>query len=96
MSGQSVGFVLPRIITLDNGREFTCTPVEVGGRVRPRQQRWRFVDMHGIEYVGPAYRAETSPADLQRLVAEWWEAKKALGQEGVSAETLRTWLVDGR
>jgi hypothetical protein len=33
---------------------------------------------------------------VKRLVNEWWEGKKALGQSGLNAGTLRRWLIDGR
>ena len=84
------------VVTTDDGTPFSCTPFEVGGVSHPRQMRWKLVDARALEYVGPPYARGSLPADVQRLVSEWWDGKKRLGQAGVNAAKLRNWLVEGR
>lgn len=82
------------VITTDDGTLFSCTPHEMGGFTTPRSIRWKIIATDGLEYVGPPYRvAESSPVDVQRIVSEWWNLKKQLGQAGQTAATLRARLL---
>jgi hypothetical protein len=83
------------VVTTDDGTLFSCTPYEIGGLAAPRQLRWKLIDARALEYIGPPYARGLSPADVQRLVSEWWEAKKALGQAGVTVEMLRDRIARG-
>ena len=62
----------------------------MGGVNVPRHLRWQLIDAKGIVYVGPEYiRALSEPSDVQLLVNQWWEMKKAAGHAGVNAEEMR-------
>ena len=78
------------VITTDDCTLFSCTLYEMGGFKLPRAVRWKIIATDGLEYVGPPYaQHESTPAAVQRLVSEWWESKKVLGQAGQNVQTLR-------
>lgn len=80
------------VVTTDDGRFFRCHVEAVG---REAERRWIFIDADEVAYVGPPWFPLAHEAELQQLVAVWWETKKALGQEGVNAERMRDRLSEG-
>ena len=67
------------IVTTDDGTMFSCAPHAMGGDTTPRLLRWKLIDTHRVEYAGPLYARETDALDVQRLVARWWNERKAVG-----------------
>ena len=83
------------VVAADDGMLFSCTPYEMGGVNLPRQIRWQLIDANGVTYIGPAYDRQTSTLEeLHRVVSEWWEMKKALGQAGKNLQWLRDHLAE--
>jgi hypothetical protein len=79
-------------VTTGDGTVFECVAKMTG--VRPTRAYWALTDPNGVTYVGPAYTGNESQALLEALVAQWWEAKKALGQAGVNAAAMLDALND--
>lgn len=98
MSEDSPVYDAPTImVTTDDGTLFNCTPKLIWSFNSPRRPRWTFTDVQKAAYLGPPFVREcSSPVEVQRMLSEWWEGKKVLGQAGVSADRLRGWIVDGR
>jgi hypothetical protein len=66
------------IVTTDDGTLFSCAPHAMGGDSGPRVLRWKLIDTQRNEHAGPLYTRETDPAAVQRMVARWWDERKAV------------------
>jgi hypothetical protein len=66
------------VITTDDGTMFSCAPHAMGGGTCPRVLRWKLIDSQRVEYAGPLYAREADPLEVQRIVAVWWEERKAV------------------
>lgn len=62
------------IVTAD-GTVIICW-LELAGE----HMRWVFLTNDLARFTGPIYRGENTLAAIHRLVSQWWETKKQLGQ----------------
>ena len=60
------------IVTTADGKMFRCFVQPVGERL---QRRWVFADAAGKHHVGPAFERQLTEAQVQALVAKWWQEK---------------------
>ena len=67
----------PYIVTTDDGCRFRCFVGQAGGGRHRLHDRLFFETT--VRYVGPPWAAVAHLPDLQGVVAEWWEMKRALG-----------------
>ena len=65
--------VPPLVVTTDDGKRWRCSLSTIGREAEPR---WVLIDTDGVQYVGPVVLTDKSPETVQRLVSEWWTAKK--------------------
>jgi hypothetical protein len=65
--------VPPIVVTTDDGKRWRCSLATIGREAEPR---WMLIDTDGVQYVGPVVITDKSPETVQRLVEEWWAAKK--------------------
>jgi hypothetical protein len=68
------------VVNVNDGSQFTCSAYRMNGAHYATQIRWRITDSAGRDYVGPMYVAGESPVELQRRVAEWWDAYRLLDE----------------
>lgn len=64
------------VITAGDGTLLHCTPVELGDTLSTRESRWMIGEPGGEEHEGPVYTGFTSRADLQELIASWWQTQR--------------------
>ena len=81
----------PALIWTTDGTMFVCWVESIGDGAR-----WVFVSGNATRYTGPIYAGPYTLEQIRALVDEWWEGKKALGQQGVTIEKLRGLVSDGR
>jgi len=74
------------IVTARDGTLFSCTAHSTDDASSSREIRWKLTDPMGVEHLGPPYIGTQSPIELQRLVAEWWDATKAIAQASADAD----------
>jgi len=65
-------------VTANDGTLFTCTAYRMAEATDPTHLRWRLTDSAGTCHMGPTYVRGESPLEVQRRVAEWWDACKLL------------------
>jgi hypothetical protein len=63
----------PVIVTTADGKRWRCSLGTVGRETEPR---WILIDADGEQFVGPVVIPDKSPEAVQRLVEEWWAAKR--------------------
>jgi len=68
------------VVNANDGSQFTCTAYQTDGAHNGSQIRWKVTDSAGRDFVGPMYVAGESPVELQRRVAEWWDAYRLLDE----------------
>ena len=73
-------------IATDDGHRFHCT-VETLGKEDPKHF-WVFSE-GDRRYIGPPWLEEPQLWELRALVREWWDGKKALGQDGLDVEVMQ-------
>jgi hypothetical protein len=66
-------------VTTSDRKAFVCFVETVGGVRVSAEKRWIF-ESTTTRYVGPTWFALAHERELQQLVDEWWEIKKALDQ----------------
>lgn len=77
------------VVTTHNGTIFSCVPQETVGLSHVRTRYWSLMSQDGVLYTGPPYARTQSAEDVQRLVSEWWDARKWLKHDGPDALNSR-------
>ena len=70
------------VVTTHDGTMFSCVPQETVGLSHVRTRYWSLMSQDGVLYTGPPYSRTQSAEDVQRLVSEWWDARKWLKDTG--------------
>jgi len=76
-------------ISANDGTLFRCTAHRMACSTEAVRVRWIVTNPRGIEYVGPPYSPGESPDEVQRRVADWWDAIKAIEKTDVQSQSVK-------